>query len=136
MNCETCINYVDVAGLYKDAPRGLCMIPDRPPKPVDPTDGLNCPDWRPGEGGLVDYTAGDAKKAAPSTTYPISPKPISLEQRKKEDAIVINDILKISLKGEWLVSAIGKTAILATNPQTNMERAFPADGYQFERLRK
>jgi len=127
MDCSTCIHYVDVAGLYKDSPRGLCMAPGKTPKPVNPQDGVNCLDWRP----------KDTDSIAKSGTYPIPPKPISFQQQAtQENAIVPNDILRITYKGEWVVSAIGKMAILATNPQTNEEMAFPGNKFDFTRIRK
>ncbi len=136
MDCKTCMNYVDVAGLYKDSPTGLCMIPDRHARKVNPENGLNCQEWRPRDIPVA-ANVGELPSVPKADPYPIQPSPVSLKQQPvSEKAISVNDILKISYKGEWIVSAIGKMAILAANPQTNEEMAFPDAKFQFEMLRK
>lgn len=143
-DCSTCFFFVDIPGLYPDDPSGLCSKSSEPQGyvRVNPEDGLNCMHWRPKTTAAATTPQTLAVRNVEQTTprgsnaYQVEPTPLDLSQhRPSENTVKQNEILRVSFKGEWLVTAIGRTALLAINPQTNLERVFNQKDFDFERLR-
>ena len=72
-------------------------------------------------------------------SYQVKPEPVPLQQQATaEKNVKEGDVLEIVSKpqpvdGEWIVTAVGQLAILAVNPKSNVERAFPDQQFFFKR---
>ena len=139
-DCSTCFFFTDVPGLYAEDKSGICTENNEPSTRgrVQPEDGLNCMKWRPKSSEDMPTTSQTlAVRGVEQTnqSYKVLSTPLDLRQQPHVD-MTVGNLLKISFDGEWLVTAIGKTALLAINPQTNIERVFKlGKEFAFERLR-
>ncbi len=143
--CGTCEYYRPTAGLYTEAKAGLCLAGSNP-EPTTPKDGINCKAWRQNPAPPLGVTMPvqpvplrdlAVKDISNTTKLPFNAptKPINLNIQPNPGAVKAGDIIKVSFPDEWVVSAVGQTALLAFNPATEIERAFDLKSLSIQKVR-
>jgi len=133
-NCGNCENYV--AGLHRG--EGVCIAKKGgfnglQFEHVSANEGFSCDSYRPRKVrpmlSVKDMDHGPIQPPKEQET----PPPL----QPRNNNVKVGNIVGIEpkpIEGEWYVTAIGTTALLAINTKTQTERAFPQKQYNFRRL--